>query len=1170
MTDRVGRKPSGGENVVDAAWRLMARACRAAWRPPSFWAPRRGVCRLILLSGLAAVLLCALTFGGFFLLLSQGSITFAWLAPRIVQSLNELAGDRYDFSLATASIGNGDHGPTLSVDNFIVKKDGRPIVAAPRAELSVDFPSLLIGRVKLRRLEVLNLDLRLSVDPDGAVAISAGAHPVAAKAPTAPEGPESAANGPEAKRATLLRDATEALRGLMDLATSPNSPIGALDRLGVAHGRLTIDDRTSDHSIRYEDVTLSLDKGANGMRFSAAANGPSGRWTAVAVAKGAPGGRRDFHAQFRGLSIDEIALAGGFRTTRFDTDAPLSFDLQFALGAGDEILEASGQAEVGRGYFRFDEPDHEPVMIEKVAGVATWDRVGRKVVIAPLVFKAGGLDMTVVGEARPPVGAATIADAASLDGPWTIGLRLKAPTLVAPERRGEKNVRIDSGMLNARLFRDQRQIVIDKFAFSGPETNIALNGAVSWRDDIRITLKMGIEETQIRALARLWPTHVAPSVRAWFVDHVPAGVLRRAQYAADFDGAALTAMRYEQAPPDRSLFAETDIEGAAVTDILPGMAPLTGINGHLRITGQTTSFVASSGVMAIGPGRRLALSAGRFIVANSALRPTPATVEVDVGGDVEAVADLLSLPAIAEHASVPVDRGALKGTIEGRLRVDFETGLTARDEATTFAVDATTSNLVIDRLIGREKLEGGALHIVADGSGLRVNGTGHIYGAPATLDVRRAFGEKGAAQAQVAFTFDDAARQRAGYAIAGVGGPILATIRTPLPVDDVDMQFDLDLTRTNFDNPLPGLVKPPGKPAKASFVLTHRGEGMALEQFIFDAGPTQAQGSIEFGRDGAFRAAHFAQARLSPGDDMHVDAQRAGEAVKIVARGANFDARPMMQGLLRAADRGGKGTIEDLDLDFKSPIVTGHNKQILTNVDLKVERRGGKPRAVAVTGFFGREQVSVGMSRNPNGQPQLEISTNDGGSLLSFLDVYRKMDSGALAATVQLGQSRADGALRIRDFYVRGEPTVRQLMAQSGTARADDRGNYRFDPDLVRVGKLESEFSWSGGQLAVRDGVLSGPEIGLTFDGYIDFQHERLDLVGTYVPAYALNSLLSNIPVVGVVLAGGQHEGVFGLSYRLYGALSSPSINVNPLSAIAPGLMRKIMGVIDGTARMPQ
>lgn len=1125
--------------------------------------------RLMLLGVLGTALLCALTVSGFFLLLSRGPITFAWLAPRIAESLDELAGDRYQFSLATASIGNGDHGPTLSVDNFIVKKDGRPIVAAPRAELSLDLQSLLIGRVKLRRLEVLDLDLRLSVDPDGAVAISAGAHPVPAKAPTkTPDAVGQAGGAAGTERVTLLRDAAGALRALMDLATSPNSPIGALDRLGVAHGRLTIDDRTIDRSIRYEDVTLSLDKGGSGMRFSAAADGPSGRWTAIAVAKGAPGGRRDFHAQFRDLSIDEIALAGGFRTTRFDTDAPLSLDLRFALGAGDEVLEASGQLEIGRGYFRFDEPDHEPVMIDKIAAVASWDPAARQVLISPFVFKAGGFDMTVVGDARAPVGAASLADAANLDGPWTIALRLKAPTVVAPERPSEKNVRIDNGLLNARLFFDQRQFVFDKFAFSGPETHIDLSGVLSWSEGVRVMLKMGVEDTQIRALARLWPTHVAPYVRTWFVDHVPVGVVRRAQYAADFDGAALEAMRYEQAPPDRSLFAEGDIAGAAVTDILPGMAPLTGINGRLRITGQTASFVATSGVMETGPGRRLALSSGRFHVADSALRPTPAVVEVNVGGDVESVADLLSLPAIAQKASIPVEPGALKGSIEGRLRVDFEIGPDARDAATTFAIDATTSNLTVDKLIGKEKLEGAALHVSADQTGLRVSGTGRLLGAPATLDVRRGAGDKGAAHAQVVFSFDDAARQRAGYAVAGVSGPILATIRTPIPVEDVDTQFELDLTRTNFDNPLPGLVKPPGKPAKASFTLTRHGEAMTLEQFVFEAGPTQAQGVIEFGREGAFRAARLAQARLSPGDDMRVDVQRSGDAVKIVARGANFDARPFMQGLLRA-DRG-KGGVDNIDLDFRSPIVTGHGKQILSNVELKLDRRGGKLRAVALTGFFGREPLTVAMARGQDAQSQLEIATNDGGSLLAFLDLYRKMDSGALTATVQLGQDRADGALRIRDFFVRGEPTVRQLMAQSGTARADGHGNYRFDPDLVRVGRLESDFSWTGGQLAVREGVLSGPEIGLTFDGYIDFQRQRLDLVGSYVPAYALNSLLSNIPVVGVVLAGGQHEGIFALSYRLSGALSSPSINVNPLSAIAPGLMRKIMGVIDGTARMPR
>ena len=147
---------------------------------------------------------------------------------------------------------------------------------------------------------------------------------------------------------------------------------------------------------------------------------------------------------------------------------------------------------------------------------------------------------------------------------------------------------------------------------------------------------------------------------------------------------------------------------------------------------------------------------------------------------------------------------------------------------------------------------------------------------------------------------------------------------------------------------------------------------------------------------------------------------------------------------------------------------------------------------------------------------------------------------------------------------------MRQLMQQSGNLRTDDRGVTRFDPDSVQIGQLLADFGWNGGQLSVREGVMSGPAIGMTFDGVIDMARENIDLAGSYVPAYALNSLLSHIPVVGVLVAGGQNEGVFALNYRLSGALSSPVVTVNPLSAIAPGLMRKIMGVLDGTAHVPR
>ncbi len=1124
--------------------------------------------RAVAFCGLGALALASLAIGAFFLLLSQGPLDLAWLTPRIVAALDDRFAGRFDFQLGGASLASTDHGPTLTVDHLVVKNGGRAVLAAPRAEVSLDLPSLLVGHVQPRRLEVLDLDLRLSLQRDGTVAFSAGADPLAAPKIAPPAAGPAAA---PVERAAVLKTAAGALRALMDFATSPDSPVGALDKLGLQHGRLTIDDRTIDRTIKYRDVALSLTKGDGAMRFSFSAAGPSRRWRATAAAKGAPGRERQFVAHVRDLTIDEISLLGGFRTTQFDTDSPLGFDLNFSLAPDDNVIEAKGGFEIGKGFFRLEDPDHEPVMIDRIAAQAVWDRRARKLVIAPVRFKAGGFDMAIAGEAAapadPPAGADPGADA------WTVALRLVKPTQVAPERGSEKVVSIDEGVLEARAMHGQGRVIFDRLAFSGPDVRIASSGALTYRDTLGVSYALDVEDTQIRALARLWPTHVIAPVRAWFVDHVPAGVLKHAHYAGAFDEAALTAMRYGRPPADESLEAAGEIANGTVVGVLDGMGPLTGVSGRFRVTGRTVSFDANAGALETAPGRRLTISEGRFAVADNAPRPTPAALDLRVAGSVEAVADLLSLPAISSHATIPVEPGAIKGQVDGRLRVDFEIGDNARDEHTTFAIDATASNLVIEKLIGKERLEGATLRVIADRSGLRVYGAGRIYGAPATLDVKRGFGEKGPAQAQMTLTFDEAARQRAGYAISGVSGPVAAIIRTPLPVEDLNTHIELDLTRTGFDNPIPGVSKPAGRPAKASFVLNKRGEGIALEQFSFDAGPTQAQGVIEFGKEGAFRSARLAPVRLSPGDDMRLDVSRSGEALKIVVRGANFDARPMLGSLIRSGDGerggGGKSAGDDVDVDFKAPIVTGHGKQILSNVDFKFESRGGRPRAVSLTGNFGREQLAVAMTRGQGGGQQLGVSTNDAGSFLAFLDLYRKMENGVLNANVLLGQGRADGAIGIRDFYVKGEPTMRQLMAQGGSSRADDRGVMRFDPDSVRVGRLQSNFTWAGGRLSVREGVMSGPEIGLTFDGYIDFPRDRLDLSGSYVPAYALNSLLSNIPLVGLVITGGQHEGIFALNYRVTGSLSAPVVNVNPLSAIAPGLMRKIMGVLDGTARMP-
>jgi hypothetical protein len=91
----------------------------------------------------------------------------------------------------------------------------------------------------------------------------------------------------------------------------------------------------------------------------------------------------------------------------------------------------------------------------------------------------------------------------------------------------------------------------------------------------------------------------------------------------------------------------------------------------------------------------------------------------------------------------------------------------------------------------------------------------------------------------------------------------------------------------------------------------------------------------------------------------------------------------------------------------------------------------------------------------------------------------------------------------------------------------------------------------------LRDGVVRGPSLGATIDGMIDYSRDELHLRGTLVPLYGPNNLLGQLPILGLFL-GGEKEGLVGITYEVVGKPGNPVLRINPISALAPGLLRKV------------
>src|SRR5258707_9326423 len=65
---------------------------------------------------------------------------------------------------------------------------------------------------------------------------------------------------------------------------------------------------------------------------------------------------------------------------------------------------------------------------------------------------------------------------------------------------------------------------------------------------------------------------------------------------------------------------------------------------------------------------------------------------------------------------------------------------------------------------------------------------------------------------------------------------------------------------------------------------------------------------------------------------------------------------------------------------------------------------------------------------------------------------------------------------------------------------------------------LRSDFSYGGNRLTLERVLAFGEALGVTASGWVDVDRDWLELQGTVAPAYALNGVLGNLPILGPLL----------------------------------------------------
>jgi len=1094
--------------------------------------------------------------------LSSGPIQLDAFSPWLVAAIEENFGSRQRVEVGGTQIertANG--GAAVRVRDIVVRDpDGTVVASAPKAEIRVSGLSLLSGHMRAESLSLVGAELAVRIETDGGVTVFASGadkHPIAmASAPSLVAGQQASQDKKPPPAAALpstqpppraapthpaAADSIAAILAWLDGIGQSGLDGHDLRELGLKDGTLTVDDARTGKRWNFQNITLNLERPrGGGMVVTIGSENPERPWGLTASIKPTNNGHRNVALEARHVSANDLLLAFRLGDGTLEVDLPVSASLRGEIGPNGVPQGLVGRIVADGGFISDGDSSDGRLEIDRAEFKINWDAASRMLEV-PFQILSGDNRLTLLGQAEAP---------AQPQGSWAFKITGGSAVLNAPSG-GEPLILNRIGVVG-RFDSANKRLTISQGDIGNGDVGVAMSGNADYSSgSLRVATGLAATRMNSEALKKLWPTFVAPKVRDWFNEHLTSGNVERLTVAVN---APFETLKASGPPlPDDGLTIDAFATNCLIRPVV-GLPALHDADLTVRIVGRNAQIILGKAVADLASGRKLVMSSGLFEVPDTAPRQPPARVRFKLDGPVPAAAELLQMDRLRDASGAPFDPATTRGNMSALVALAMPLKPDLPPGSTNYAITVDALNFSADRLIMGQKVESPDLKISANNQGFVLKGDVRIGGAPASLEYRKLRGDD-TADIHIQGMLDDSVRNNLGLDPTG-------TISGGIPIDvsgrigtsaERDGRFAVraDLTSTQIDGFLPGWVKPAGKPARATFTVLTKPQSTRIEDLLIEGAGGGVKGVVDLDGSGEVQSANFPSYGFSDGDRASLKIDRLSDgSLRAVMRGDAYDGRGFLKTMAAPPRTAAKRPPADVDLDMKLGAVLGHNGEALRSVELKMSRRNGEIRSLGLMAKLGRNGVLTGELRGRAGARQVvQFESSDAGALFRFSDIYSRMNGGQITTVMDAPTSANPvqlGTVSVRNFAVHDES---QLERAAGN-QAPRNNNMAFSG-------LKVDFTRSPGRIALRDGVVRGPVLGGTIDGIIDYADDEVHLRGTLIPLYGANNLLGQLPIVGLFL-GGEKEGLVGVTYEVVGKPAGPVLHVNPLSALAPGLLRKV------------
>ncbi|MEZ5827832.1 MAG: AsmA-like C-terminal domain-containing protein [Hyphomicrobiales bacterium] len=1140
-------------------------------------------------AGVVVVGLIVIVFG--YGRLAGGPISVPSLVPTIEAAINNQLSDLH-VKIDDAVFQRSGDGPgvVFRLRNIrLIDDEGSVVAQAPLAAIGMSGSALLSGRLAPGSVDFIGPRLLMSYNSDQGLALSftkghedsetlmrgtlpagteddiaAGPGSIVAKDPGHPAG----AGG---RKFDLTKTVTEVLD------RSRRGDTSYLTRFGFKDAIVVLNQNGTQTLWQVPDFAIDLEHRDNRSILIGEADIASskGDWQLEV--------RTEQHTRRNSLSLTALienlvpsGIAGNFPSIGIlrALDMAVDGETTFELSSSGDFLSGEAKLRLAPGPITPPWDRDTPVRIDYGDFTVRYLKERDVVEIAPSTLRWGESHANISGEIRP------VRDAKGKVTSWDFSMKAH-DTVFALEDLGLGPTKIDEWTAKGSIAPKEGSITLSRFIIRAGDAAITVSGSVvDGPESPAVNLTGKLTPMPVDTLKQLWPKFLAGKARKWVLERIAGGQLQGGKFNVSLPAGALAAIEQGADAPEGAVNVELNVTGMSIAYI-PKMPPVVTGDAKLTVSGTEFTVDIPTGKIVVAEGKEVALSDGRFYIPDLREDPQQGVITFRAAADTPTVMALLDHEPLGYISQVGMKPDFLGGTAAGEFTLSMPLKSELDFKEIKMRGMARLEDAIASNLVGDMGIQGGALNVDLSEQGVMARGEVTIRDVPAEVQWQRVFYTPDDQQppVQISATLDAELRQKLGmkinHLVQGTTPVTLAVRGLGQPNQSMSMEADLTNARLLFGSM--GWVKEPGQIAKVSFDVGRNADGSTdLQNFQIIGDEIGVFGEISIDADQHLKSFYFSDFSVSPETHVEITASvRDDQVLDIKAEGSSYDGRQFFRSLFSAGQLVEDGSDEPsdpfgIDLTAKLGRVIGNYDTTATNVDVMVKKRGGKLVALDASGSLnGASPVAVRLE-DRSGARFIKAEAADAGAAFKLVGFYRSIEGGDASLQVNLDAAgppgTKSGILWARNFNVVGDPVVADVLTDPSSTAVLGEHKQEIARSKIAFKQLRAPFIVGSGKFRLRDSYINGPQLGATMRGTVDFKSQTVELGGTYVPLYGLNSALGNIPILGKVLVGRQGEGVVGITFAIKGPLEDPSVLVNPMSVMTPGIFRQIF---DFTGSVP-